>query len=80
MKYYRVYVERGHTGRKHYKLDAMFYIKASNLIEAMDVAKAMPGIKHSKCPMMAKEISWEEFCEGKGYNAYFRSGAKGTVR
>ena len=80
VKYYKVFMERGHTGRKRYKLDAMFYVKASNMIEAMDVAKAMPGMKHNKMPMMAREISWEEFCEGRGYNAYERCGAKGQLR
>lgn len=76
IKYYKVSVERGHTGRKHYRLDCCFFVKAGNMVEAMDFAKNMPGMKHGRCPMFAKEITAAEYFEGRKVNAYVKSGAK----
>lgn len=75
-KYYKVSMERGHTGRKYYRLDCCFYVKAKSMIDAMDFAKQMPGMKHGKMPMFAKEITAEEYYEGRKINAYIKSGAK----
>lgn len=69
MKYYRVTGERGHCGTKK-SCELTFYIKAENLIEAMDKAKEMPAIKHSRMPLNVVEISKEDYWAHAKRNAY----------
>jgi len=76
-KYYKVTMERGHVGRG-YSAHITFYIWGYNTLQAMDVARKMPGVKHSRLPVSCIEISKEEFDAQKRAraNAYETCGAK----
>ena len=69
MKYYKVQVLLGHVGRGR-GLPAWLYIEAKNLLKAMDSAKKFPGVKHSRMPNQAIEISYEEYLEGREESDY----------
>lgn len=72
-------MERGHVGTGNFSQHITFYFAAENMLRAMDLAKRMPGVKHSRMPM-GKEISYEEYCSKRGYNAYQASGAKAALK
>ena len=63
MKYYKVQVTLGHLGIGQ-GLEAWLYIESKNMLDAVRRAKNFPGVKHSRLPMMALEISKEEYLEG----------------
>lgn len=70
-KYYKVTVERGHLGA-HKDLETTFYFFADNAYDAICMAKRMPGVKHHKMPINAKEITEEEYNEGRKISAYHK--------
>ncbi len=71
MKYYKVTCHRGHCGIGH-STEITFAIKAENLLEAMDRAKRMPSVKHTRAIIQGKEISELEYNEYRKMSAYER--------
>lgn len=72
MKYYKVVCIFGHRGVKNFKTSICFYIEARSAIEAMNIGKAMPGVKHSRMPLSVVEIGETEYNEGRKVSAYAR--------
>lgn len=79
MKYFAMTMERGHVGTGNFSQHITFYFSAQNMLHAMDLAKRMPGVKHSRMPM-GREISYEEYCAHRGENAYNTCGAKMALK
>lgn len=71
MKYYMVTCPRGHCGNGQYT-EITFAISARNMLDAMDKAKRMPGVKHTRAILMAREVSYEEYSEYRKVSAYER--------
>lgn len=71
MRYYRVTCKHGHCGNGRYQ-PISFVFGATNAIRAMDLAKAMPGVKHSATVLQCKEISYAEYIEYRKVSAYKR--------
>jgi len=69
MKFYLVMCHRGHCGTGR-STEIKFAIKASNLIEAMDIAKRMPSVKHTRMIISGKEISEKEYKDFRQISAY----------
>ena len=71
-KYFSVTCLRAHVGRKAYtsELYITFVFEAANLLEAMDYAKRMPGVKHSRPVLKANQISFEEYNIKRQKSAY----------
>lgn len=78
-KYYKVTVIRGHMGVGYDHATMTFYEKAENLLKAMDKARKHGGVKHSRLPTTAQEITREEFYQNIHTNAYARAGTKGKI-
>ena len=72
MRYFLITCHRGHCGRGNSN-PITFAFEAKNLIEAMDMGKRMPSVKHTRMVMGAKEITFEEYHEFREVNAYERS-------
>ena len=79
MKYFAMTMERGHVGTKNFDCHITFYIAADSMVHAMNIAKKMPGVKHSRMPF-GREISYAEFAAHKGENAYETCGAKMALK
>ena len=71
MRYFRVTCKQGHHGGRRYQ-PISFVFCAVNAIEAMDLAKAMPGVKHEAMILWCKEISYAEYLEYRKVSAYKR--------
>ena len=69
MKYFMVICHRGHCGIGH-STEIKFVFIADNAIEAMDKARKMPSVKHTRLAMMVKEISNIEYTEFRQISAY----------
>ena len=72
MKYYLVTCHRGHCGSGR-STEITFAIKAPNLLAAMDKAKKMPSVKHTRGIIQGKEISCEEYTQYRQMSAYQRA-------
>lgn len=72
MKYYSVTCMRGHCGDQRY-IPITFAIASNNAVEAMDKAKAMPGVKHSRPVLKLVEISYEQYFYMRKRSAYERA-------
>ena len=72
MRYFLVTCHRGHCGFGH-SSSITFAFEAKNLIEAMDMGKRMPSVKHTRMILNGKEITREEYIEYRQINAYERS-------
>lgn len=73
MKYYKVTVTRGHTGLREHATYLTFYIVADNISHASKIALRMNGVKHhGRIPIAAREITYEEYAEGRKISAYKR--------
>lgn len=81
-KYYAITMERGHVGTKNFSQHITFYIATDNMLKACDIAKKMPGVKHSRFPVKAIEVDENTFTLQKmnKYNAYESCGAKMKLR
>ena len=71
MKFYMVMCHRGHCGIGH-STEIKFAITANNLIEACDIARRMPSVKHTRIAIYGKEITEQEFNEYRQISAYER--------
>lgn len=70
-KYYRVTTHRAHQGRGRASA-ITFYIAANNVLHASNIARRMPGVKHSKGVMSCVAITAEEYAQGRQQSAYHR--------
>lgn len=71
IKYFLVTCERGHCGSGNTSY-IKFAFEAKTLLDAVDMARRMPSVKHTKLCVNAKEINQEEYLEYRQINAYER--------
>ena len=71
MKYYLITCHRGHCGCGN-STDITFAIVAKNLLHAMNIARKMPSVKHTRLAIYGREITKEEYNERRKINAYHR--------
>lgn len=71
MKYYMIICHRGHCGTGH-STEIKFVFIANNAIEAMDKARKMPSVQHTRLAMIVKEITSIEYNEYRQISAYER--------
>ncbi len=71
MRYFLVTCHRGHCGVGR-STEITFAIAARNLLEAMDKAKRMPSVKHTRMIIQGKEITLQAFQEYRTVSAYKR--------
>lgn len=71
MKYFMVMCHRGHCGCGH-STEIKFAIHANNLLEACDIARRMPSVKHTRMAIYGKEITELEYKEYRQISAYKR--------
>lgn len=71
MKYWMVCCERGHAGTGQ-TTEIKFAIQSDTLLSALDTARAMPSVKHSRLPVYGKEITFEEYQAYTQISAYER--------
>lgn len=71
MRYFAVTCQHGHHGNGRY-VPITFVFKAVDAIDAMDRAKAMPGVKHHRPVMNCREITEQEYRQRFVYSAYKR--------
>lgn len=71
MKFYMVMCHRGHCGTGH-SSEIKFAIRAKNLLEAVDKARRMPSVKHTKMMIYGKEITEQEYNDYRQISAYER--------
>lgn len=69
--YYRVTALRGHNGIGK-STDISFVFECKNAMSAMEAAKSMPAVKHSKGVLCVCEISREEYIDRRRISAYAR--------
>lgn len=70
-KYYMVMCHRGHCGNGH-STEIKFAFEANNLLDACDMARKMPSVKHTRMAIYGKEISKSEYLEFRKVSAYER--------
>lgn len=71
VKYYKVMCERGHLGNGK-SADLVFYFKAKDAYDALCKGKKMPAVKHTRCPLVVKEIEPHEYFANIHTSAYRR--------
>lgn len=71
MRYFLVTCHRGHCGIGR-STEITFAIEARNLLEAMDKAKRMPSVKHTRMIIQGKEIERKEYEAYRKISAYER--------
>lgn len=69
MKHYKVTVQKAHLGRGKNN-PITFFIRAESALQASEIAKRFPGVKHSKPVMYCVPITLEEYIEGRKVSAY----------
>ena len=70
-RYYLISCERGHLGRGK-GATICFAIQAYNLPQAMNIARRMPAVKHTRMINYGREITEEEYIEYRRVSAYKR--------
>ena len=73
MKYFMIVCHRGHCGTGH-GTEIKFAIRAKNLLDACDIARKMPSVKHTRMAIYGKEITQEEYNDYRKVSAYQRFG------
>ena len=71
MKFYMVTCQRGHAGTGH-STEIKFAFKAANLLDACNMARRMPSVKHTRMPLFGKEITEVEYYEYRKISSYAR--------
>lgn len=71
MKFYSITCHRGHCGIGR-SSEITFVFQTNNLLDAMDSAKRMPGVKHTRMIISAKEITEQEYYRYRKISAYDR--------
>ena len=69
MKFYLVTCHRGHCGVGH-STEITFAFRARNLLEAMDKARKMPSVKHTRMIISGHEITEQEYNQRRQRSAY----------
>lgn len=69
-RYFKITCLRGHGGFNHTATDITFVFESENLLEAMDRAKRMPSVKHTRMIVSGYEISFQEYQKRIKNNAY----------
>lgn len=71
MNYYEIKCKLGHSGTGQFRI-ITFYIKAKDVVTAIDKAKSMPGVKHHSTSAIVglKSISEVEYIENRKQSAY----------
>ena len=77
-KFYLVTAPMGHQGTSHTG-EITFNIRADSITKAISIAMNMPGVKHDRYALSAKEISPEEYYNNRQLNAYERYKKDETV-
>lgn len=70
-RYFFITCSRGHCGTGK-SSEIGFSFAAPNLLAAMDMAKRMPSVKHSRGILYGREISFEAYTEYRTVSAYER--------
>ena len=70
-RYFAVTCKQGHHGARKYE-PITFAIAAKNAIEACDLAKGMPSVKHDQAVISCKEITCRAYYEMRRESAYER--------
>lgn len=71
MKYFMIVCSRGHCGTNR-NTEIKFAFEAKTLLNAQDMARKMPSVKHTRMVLSAYEISKEEYIEYRKVSAYNR--------
>lgn len=71
-KYYRMIVRIGHNGAGRTR-EVPVYVFAKDMSSAIKRAMNLPAVKHSEIPLTAKEITKEEFEQGRKENLYLKT-------
>lgn len=79
MKFYMVMCHRGHCGTGR-STEIKFAFIANNAIEAMDKARRMPSVKHTRMAIFTKEITEIEYNEYRQESAYVRFNQQSNKR
>ena len=72
MKYYKLIVKIGHGGAGKPK-DVPVYVYAENMPAAIKRAMSLPAVKHDEIPLNAKEITKEEYEQGRKEKLYIKT-------
>lgn len=74
MNYYRIEVRAAHLAHISEKESLYFYFKARSVMDAIRLARQMPGVKHSRADTVqsVKQITQEEYRIGRQESAYTR--------
>lgn len=75
MKFYAVTCKHGHHGARNY-CPITFAVAANSVLEACDLAKAMPGVKHDQTVIECIEIPFSKYAQMRKQSAYERAGFK----
>lgn len=68
-KFYAITMPKAHLGHGRQQ-DITFAISAPTMLDAMDKAKKMGGVKHGKMPLRGIEISKEDYLKRREQSAY----------
>lgn len=71
-RYFMVICHRGHLGTGN-GTEIKFAIAAKNLLDACDIARKMPSVKHTRLVIYGYEIKEEEYIEYRKVSAYKRN-------
>ena len=71
-RYYMIVCHRGHLGTGN-GTEIKFAIAAKNLLDACDIARKMPSVKHTRAVISGREITEEEYIEYRKVSAYERN-------
>ena len=74
-RYFKVTCHRGHCGTGH-STDITFVFVADNLLQAMDKAKRMPSVKHTRLIINGTEITETEYNDRRTKSAYEKAGVR----
>lgn len=78
-RYFMVVCHRGHCGTGK-GTEIKFAIAAKNLLDACDIARKMPSVKHTRLAIYGREITEEEYKEYRKISAYERNPMHKTNR
>lgn len=74
-RYFKVTCHRGHAGTGR-STDITFVFMADNLLQAMDKAKRMPSVKHTRMIINGAEITEVEYNDRRHVSAYEKAGVR----
>ena len=69
VRYYAVTCKHGHHGAKKFE-PITFAISATNALDACDMARQMPGVKHNQPVLVCREITPNAYFNMRKRSAY----------